>query len=608
LTSLDIRSVPVYDQFRLLKKRGMRMIRVAVMFAVLGLLWSSSAPARTLVLDGALSSTFHIKDQAVLGMPGGAGGQALINQFNYHLVPPPSVATKTSKQSVLNFRYTATPPPSSVQEKTDPYGNRFLALTWQNPSGEVKIVSEYDVKASVEFAPVASTAPYPLPASSIPADAAPYLKPSEQAQSEDKEIQALAGQLVKGAETEGAAVTQILHWVVDHLHYQLDPAGYDALTTKREGKGNCQNYSHLAIALLRAAGIPARMVRGRTLEKPWEVDEDNGRRRWTSRWAAGRHAWLEIYYPDLGWLMYDSQAYHLFVSTRFIRMEVGPDNKAVHTDGLLTWRSRSGAEPKILDMRLEAEFTQDQDVVKAQKVEQVPQKLLYAASLATPVSRPAPPVVPPPAPKVTPPAPPAPRPALRLEELDFPVAFGNLEFPREIRLFEPVKAEGAGQFSLEQNYMVETAEYVTGDMLYAQALEPERPVLVTDFSLALHRFGGESGTLWVELYEDGGDGPGKLVAKSRPVPAVSIRTPANRYDWVVFSFEGMKTVMQARRYWIVLKHQSDAIVNWFYLYGKVVSPEDGTRARPLAVSGPVWNQILNIEFNFRLRGLISLKD
>ncbi len=98
------------------------------------------------------------------------------------------------------------------------------------------------------------------------------------------------------------------------------------------------------------------------------------------------------------------------------------------------------------------------------------------------------------------------------------------------------------------------------------------------------------------------------MSKSHPVPAASIRTPPNRYDWVVFSFEGMKTVMQDRRYWIVLKHQSDAIVNWFYLYGKVVSPEDGTRARPRTVSGPVWNQILNIEFNFRLRGLISLKD
>lgn len=575
------------------------MRRTAMALAWLLAVCPSAGLARTLVLDGTLSSKFHIKDTAVVGMAGG------MEEFSYHLVPPSNVTTRTSKQLVSNYRYTATPQPSSVQDKTDAYGNRYLVLTWPGTAGQVEVVSEYDVAAGVDFAPLPMTAPYPLPAASIPAEASVYLQPSEQVQSNDPDIRALAAELAKGAKTEHEAVTRILHWVVDHLHYQLDPAGYDALFTKREGKGNCQNYTHLAAALLRAAGIPARMVRGRTLEKPWEVDEDNGRRRWTSRWAAGRHAWLEIYYADQGWLMYDSQAYHLFVSTRFIRMEVGPDNKAVHTDGLMTWRSRSSVQPKILDMRVEADFSQDQDVVKAQRVDAIPQKLLYAGSLQAKAAAPPTPVAPPPVPPVPPPAP---RTVLKLDDFDFPVAFGNLDFPHELRLFEPVQAGADGRFSLEGNYMVETAEYVTGDMQFAQALEPDRPVLVTDFSLALHRFGGDSGTLWLEIYEDGGDGPGKLLSKSRPVQASAIRTPPNRYDWVAFSFEGAKVILQDRRYWILLRHQSDAIVNWFYLYGKVVSPEDGTRARPVKASGPVWNQILNIEFNFRLRGLVSLKD
>ncbi len=562
------------------------------------LLSASSSMARTLVLDGGLASTFHVTDRALLGMPAG------IDQFSYFVVPPPTIVTKTSKQTVSNYRYTAQPKPSSVQEDTDPYGNRTVKLTWLAPTGELQITSDYDIRASVDFTPLPMTAPYPLPTGSLPRDVAQYLQPSEQVQSQDQEIRSLAADLVKGATTEQEAVTKILHWVVDHLHYQLEPAGYDALSTKRAGKGNCQNYSHLSAALLRAAGIPARMVRGRTLDKAWEVDEGNGKRRWTSRWAAGRHAWLEVYYPDQGWLMYDSQAYHLFVSTRFIRMEVGPDNKAVHTDGLMSWRSRSNEQPKILDMRVEAEFSQDQDVVKAQRVEAAPQKLLYAPSLKGAAAPP------PPLPATPPPAPLAPPPGAKLKpsDFDFPVVFGNLEFPREIRLFEPVKQEEGGQFSMEGNYVVETAEYVSGDQLYAQALEPERPVLVKDFSLALHRFGGDQGDLWVEVYEDSGDGPGKLVAKSRPVKAFTVRTPPNRYEWVPFSFEGTNTILPAGRHWILLRQSGDAIVNWFYLYGKVVSPEDGTRTRPKEAKGPAWNQILNIEFNFRLRGLVSLKD
>jgi transglutaminase-like putative cysteine protease len=600
----------------MLQARRMRHILFVVAWLVCSA--HSFSQARTLVLDGALSSSFHVKDTAVIAAPSDQGG---IDDFTYHLVPPPSATSKTSKQTISNYRHSTTPAPTSTQERTDTYGNRILELRWKAPNGEIKIVSEYDVKASVEFVPVPSAAPYPIQTGVLPADIVLYLKPSEQVQSEDQSIKALSMDLVRGAKTEGEAVTRIMYWIVDHLHYTLEPAGYDALTTKREGKGNCQNYSHLTMALLRAAGIPARLVRGRTLGKSWEVDEDNGKRRWTAKWGEGRHAWLEVYYPDQGWLMYDSQAYHQFVSTRFIRIEVGPDNKAVHTDGLILWATRGSARPKILDMHVEADFTQDKDIVKAQKSESTPKNLIYAAALvavptaapsttpvpAPPIAKPTP--IPPPATAVPPSLPPpAPKPAvpaqpLKPDAFTFPVAFGNLEFPREIRLFEPVKTSGKGQFSLEQNYMVETAEYVTGDTLYAQAFEVDQPMLLTDLSLALHRFGGESGELWIELYEDN-DGPGTLITKSRPIQSAAIRTPANRYEWVPFSLEGSKTIVKEnRRYWIILKFTGDPIINWFYTYGKVVSPEDGTRAT--LAKQVVWNQILNNEFNFRLRGLIK---
>lgn len=607
-----------------------RLLGMLLLASGLTVAAAASTPARTLVLDGALTSSFHVKDTAVIGIPSDQGG---IDELTYHLVPPPSAATRTSKQVVSNYRHTATPPPTATRERTDAYGNRILELTWKAPSGSLTIVSEYDVKASVDFVPVPSTAPYPLQAEALPGDVAQYLKPSEQVQSDDQSIKDLSAELVKGAKTEGEAVTRVMHWIVDHLHYTLEPPGYDALTTRREGKGNCQNYSHLTMALLRAAGIPARLVRGRTLGKSWEVHEGNGKRRWTAKWGEGRHAWLEVYYPDQGWLMYDSQAYHQFVSTRFIRIEVGPDNKAVHTDGLILWATRGSARPKILDVHVETDFAQDKDVVNAQKSESAPKNLVYAAALVTtpaamlvpapspaPAARPTPkpapaPIIPaPPVPAAptppvvaAPPPPPAtPKPApprpLRPEEFTFPVAFGNLEFPREIRLFEPVRTSGTGQYALEQNYMVETAEYVTGDTLYAQAFEVDQPMLLTDLSLALHRFGGESGELWVELYDDN-DGPGTLITKSRPVPSAAIRTPANRYDWVPFSFEGSKMIVREnRRYWFILKFTGDPIVNWFYTYGKVVSPEDGTRATPANQAN--WNQILNNEFNFRLRGFI----
>jgi transglutaminase-like putative cysteine protease len=267
--------------------RRARFILALIVFLVPAA--GSPSQARTLILDGALTSSFHVKDTAVIGAPTDQGG---IEDFTYHLVPPPTAASKTSKQTISNYRHAATPPPTSTRERTDAYGNKILELNWKAPSGEIKIVGEYDVRASVEFVLVPSAAPYPVRTGALPAEVALYLKPSEQVQSEDQGIKDLSAELVKGARTEGEAVTRIMHWIVDHLHYTLEPVGYDALTTRREGKGNCQNYSHLTMALLRAAGIPARLVRGRTLGKSWEVDEDNGKRRWTAKWGEGRHAWL----------------------------------------------------------------------------------------------------------------------------------------------------------------------------------------------------------------------------------------------------------------------------------------------------------------------------
>ena len=207
-----------------------RSRRILAPVFLLTVMATASAQARTLVLDGALTSSFHVKDTAVIAAPTDQGG---IEDFTYHLVPPPTAASKTSKQTISNYRHTAMPPPTSTKERTDAYGNKILELNWKAPRGEIKIVGEYDVRASVEFVLVPSTAPYPVQTGALPADVAFYLKPSEQVQSEDPSIRNLSAELVKGAKTEGEAVTRVMHWIVDHLHYTLEPAGYDALTTKR---------------------------------------------------------------------------------------------------------------------------------------------------------------------------------------------------------------------------------------------------------------------------------------------------------------------------------------------------------------------------------------
>jgi hypothetical protein len=78
------------------------------------------------------------------------------------------------------------------------------------------------------------------------------------------------------------------------------------------------------VALLRASGIPARVVGGTTLNKQWKVSVDNGRHI-VSSMGQGGHAWIEVFFPDLGWLSYDPQQSKQFTSSRHVKEAHGLD-------------------------------------------------------------------------------------------------------------------------------------------------------------------------------------------------------------------------------------------------------------------------------------------
>ena len=104
---------------------------------------------------------------------------------------------------------------------------------------------------------------------------------------------------------------------------------YDAVSTLRDRSGNCSNAAHLSAALLRAAGIPARVVGGTTLDKQLKVPMD-GVRSLVQTMGQGGHAWIEVYFPDLGWLSYDPKQSKQFTSTRHVKESHGTDTSEMH--------------------------------------------------------------------------------------------------------------------------------------------------------------------------------------------------------------------------------------------------------------------------------------
>src|SRR4029077_8295205 len=101
------------------------------------------------------------------------------------------------------------------------------------------------------------------------------------------------------------AVVHVQAWIQEHMRYDLsvprEPAGVDAVDhflfeTRR---GFCEHIASAMAVLLRADGIPTRIVTGygpgdrNPLTGYWEVRQSDA------------HAWVEVYYPNAGWLADD---------------------------------------------------------------------------------------------------------------------------------------------------------------------------------------------------------------------------------------------------------------------------------------------------------------
>jgi hypothetical protein len=83
------------------------------------------------------------------------------------------------------------------------------------------------------------------------------------------------------------------------------------------GKGYCDYYATSMVVLARAAGIPARLVTGYILEQPDPEGTE------ISIAADQAHSWVEIYFPEIGWIPFEPTAGRPAISRTETRPVVG---------------------------------------------------------------------------------------------------------------------------------------------------------------------------------------------------------------------------------------------------------------------------------------------
>jgi transglutaminase-like putative cysteine protease len=161
----------------------------------------------------------------------------------------------------------------------------------------------YSVESAVPAMPPADLAQLP-PMRHVPDRGydARYLQLPDELPQRDRD---LADQITAGARNEYAAVMAVQSWLQTNTRYDLtvprEPDGVDAVDhflfdTRR---GFCEHIASAMAVLLRAEGIPTRIVTG---YGPGERNPFTG---YEDVRYSDAHAWVEVLYPQIGWIPYD---------------------------------------------------------------------------------------------------------------------------------------------------------------------------------------------------------------------------------------------------------------------------------------------------------------
>ncbi len=214
----------------------------------------------------------------------------------------------------------ATEPRSAPRQFIDSFGNSTHHVRLVSPHDEFVILSVGTVRLRTPPVPE----DLPLGAAEYNDDtahrflvASPLVNLSRMADA--------AGEIADGARSLLETVGAVVDWIYTNVEYER---GWTTVATPAERiletrRGVCQDMTHLAIALLRSLGIPARYVCGLLVTQPGET-----------------HAWVEYLHPLHGWIAADPTRGRLqSAASDLIKFAIGPDyTHASPVEG--TFRSR----------------------------------------------------------------------------------------------------------------------------------------------------------------------------------------------------------------------------------------------------------------------------
>ena len=231
----------------------------------------------------------------------------------------------TDYQRVLTSALAVTPEPDQLTEHVDYFGNHTAYLETREPHTDYEVACRSTVEVcwpapdlgELDHHTVGQAASQ-LASAADPLLVADFIMPSPLV-ALTSEVRSFAAEVLAGDRLLGETLDELQRRIHDEFAYRTGATS--VMTTLDEvlelRSGVCQDFAHLAVGCLRAAGLPARYVSGYLETEPAPGTEK-------LRGADASHAWVSVLTPSAGWVDLDPTNAQ-FADSRYIVTAWGRD-------------------------------------------------------------------------------------------------------------------------------------------------------------------------------------------------------------------------------------------------------------------------------------------
>ncbi|MCA1596824.1 MAG: transglutaminase domain-containing protein [Chloroflexi bacterium] len=238
--------------------------------------------------------------------------------------------------------------PTSFHDITTSDGHLVRRFHWDSPPDNtvLKVTETLNATISIDMTPFKSTASFPMAASSIPADVKPFLELNPTLDL-GTSADAVLPQLSSSSTSEQSVVQAAADWVASNTTYNAKAANgpFDASWVLTNHIATCRGYDDILAGLLRKLGIPAQVQYGWVSAAPEVFPAPNSKTttfNWSDPGSVGElHTWLNVWFPDSGWVPFDPQAEKFFVDARHIGLFTNIDAGDASLDWFGQWKGSS---------------------------------------------------------------------------------------------------------------------------------------------------------------------------------------------------------------------------------------------------------------------------